>query len=95
MMGTPTKLEKMGAAYDKAKAKPTLMLHVHSAGTMSDDSSWRKEQKARKKAELKALQDKIDNFDRDKAADAVLSALMREKKQAELDAERECRGIEL
>lgn len=83
-----TKLGKLSEAYDMAKSKPMVHVHVFHGGTMGDDTQWRKKERVRKVQAVKALKGKIDNFDREKAADAVLSSLMREHKQAQLDLER-------
>jgi len=82
-----TKLGKLSQAYDMAKTGPKIHVHVYHGGTMGEDSKWRKEEKARKIATVKALKAKLDNFDREKAADAVYGSLLREHKRAQLEVD--------
>ena len=79
---------KMEEAYTRAKASPMkLTLNVYSHGGPGPDSSWKKEEKKRRKADLDRLQAEIKKFDRDKAADKLMSALMKAEERAKRDLE--------
>jgi hypothetical protein len=76
--------ERFQKAADSARdSKPRIEVSVFTHGGAGPDKSWIKEEKKRAKDELKRLSTEIDKFDRDKAADKVLSALMRERKRVE------------
>jgi hypothetical protein len=79
---------KMQEAYTKAKKDPMrVTLSVYTHGGPGPDSSWKKEEKKRRKAELERLDTEIKKFDRDRAADKVMSALMRAQERAKRDLE--------
>ena len=76
--------ERFTKAYETAKAsKPRIEVSVFTHGGAGPDRKWIAEEKKRVKAELSRLDAEISKFDREKAADRVLSALMRERKRTE------------
>lgn len=71
--------EAMEAAYTQAKAsKPKTRVTVYT-DTYPDDSKYRKDRRKRLKKELEALEADMKKFDRDKAADKVYGAMLREQ----------------